>query len=61
QKNTSWYWSEATRVRQVADNLTLTRFEQLKHNLHFVDNGSLGTRGDPDRDRLVKIRPLVDA
>lgn len=60
-KNTRWYWSEATRVSQVADHLTVTRFEQLKHNLHFVDNSSLGPRDDPDRDRLAKIRPLVDA
>lgn len=40
-KNTRWYWSEAT---SIADSLTLDYFEQLKYNLHFVDNHSLSKR-----------------
>lgn len=59
-RNTRWYWSAATRVSQVADNFPVGRFEKLKHNIHFVDNSTLGPKDDPGRDRLAKVRPLID-
>lgn len=58
--NTRWYWSAVTRVSQVADNFPVGRFEKLKHNIHFVDNSTLGPKDAPGRDRLAKVRPLID-
>lgn len=59
-RNTRWYWSAVTRVSQVADNFPVGRFEKLKHNIHFVDNSTLGPKDAPGRDRLAKVRPLID-
>ncbi|KAL3220246.1 hypothetical protein MRX96_030065 [Rhipicephalus microplus] len=59
-RNTRWYWSAVTRVSQVADNFPVGRFEKLKHNIHFVDNSTLGPNDASGRDRLAKVRPLID-
>lgn len=59
-RNTRWYWSAATRASQVADNFPVARFEKLKHNIHFIDNSTLGPKDDPGRDRLAKVRPLIN-
>lgn len=36
------------------------RWKEIKSNLHCNDNSNL-RRDDPNRDRLFKVRPLVDA
>ncbi|KAL2104215.1 hypothetical protein ACEWY4_001083 [Coilia grayii] len=48
------YWNKATRVPQVADTMTLNRWEVIKHYLHFSNN-----QQQEDDDPLYKIRPLV--
>lgn len=60
-RKTRWYWSAMARISQVADNFPVSRFESLMHNIHFIDNSTLGPKDDPGRNRLVKIRPLIDA
>ena len=49
------YWSADFRIPQVADTMTLNRYEELKRFLHFADN--MSETGD---DRITKIRPLVE-
>jgi hypothetical protein len=49
------YWSREFRVPQVADNMTLNRFEEIKRCLHFSDNSL------PASDKLRKIRPLLES
>ncbi|KAL2098395.1 hypothetical protein ACEWY4_007602 [Coilia grayii] len=51
----SWmYWNKATRVPQVADTMTLNRWEVIKHYLHFSNN-----QQQEDDEPLYKIHPLV--
>lgn len=51
------YWAQATRVNQVAEVMTRTRFQKIRSHIHFNDNLSV----QPDEpDRFLKIRPLLD-
>jgi len=47
-------WSADFRIPQVADTMTLNRYEELKRFLHFADMSETGD------DRITKIRPLVE-
>lgn len=47
------YWSQRLRYNLVADIMTLKRYQQIRKNIHFVDN-NLG-----DTDRYCKVRPLI--
>lgn len=51
------YWSKKMRISQIADVMTLKRFQLLKRYMHFVDNNTF-TNTD---DKLFKIKPVVDA
>lgn len=53
------YWASSTRVDKVADTMSRNRWVEIKNNLHCNDNAGYDSR-DPSRDRLYKIRPLVD-
>ena len=48
------YWSDEFRFAQVADVMTIIRFEELKRFVHFDDNTAV------DVDKLRKIRPLIN-
>jgi len=50
------YWSSQFRIVNVADVMTLNRFEEIKRYLHFCDN----TLSANASDKLRKIRPLID-
>ena len=54
------YWANETRISQVADVMPRNRWECIKASLHFNDNTNMPSRDDPNRDRLFKIRPIVD-
>ena len=54
------YWASNTRISQVADVMTWIRWEAIKKNLHFNDNTHMPFIDDPDRDKLFKIRPLLE-
>lgn len=48
------YWSQRLRYDVVADFMTLKRYQQIRRNLHFVDNTS------EDTDRYFKVRLLIE-
>ncbi|XP_051971544.1 piggyBac transposable element-derived protein 2-like [Xyrauchen texanus] len=53
---TRMFWNKACRVSQVADTMTLNRWEAIKKHLHFNNNEE---RQEDNNDPLHKIRPLV--
>ena len=54
------YWTAFTRIQQIADIMTRDRWEAIKRNLHFNNNVNMPSMEDANRDRLFKIRPLLD-
>jgi len=54
------YWASKTRISQVADVMTRVRWEAIKKNLHLNGNTHMPSTDDPDRDKLFKIRPLLE-
>ncbi|KAL3201041.1 hypothetical protein MRX96_012874 [Rhipicephalus microplus] len=57
---TRMYWSQRFRVSQVADTMTRDRWEEIKQSLHFSDNQEAPDQNGPERNRLYKVRPLLD-
>lgn len=54
------YWANDTRYDKVADIMSRDRWKQIKSFLHFNDNTNIPSKDDPARDKLFKIRPLID-
>lgn len=54
------FWAKNSRVNQVADVMSRDRWEAIKNNLHLNDNTQAPQTTDPQRDKLYKIRPLID-
>lgn len=54
------YWAKNTRVNQIAAIISRDRWEEIKKFLHLNDNAEEASRTDPQRDKLYKIRPLVN-
>jgi len=54
------YWSAELGFPQIYEAMSLNRFETLRRFLHFNNNNTMLDRGNPNFDRLHKIRPLVD-
>lgn len=52
------YWSNDCRIRQVADVISRDRFDEITKFLHFNDNNNMAAS---NRDKLFKIRPIVDS
>ena len=57
------YWSlqESFNYFPIASRIPRKRYLEIRRYLHFVDNSSLIQRGQPEYDRLGKIRPVIDA
>lgn len=53
--------SAGTQVEKVADVMSRNRWEELKANIHFNNNDQMPVQNDPNRDKLLNIRPLVDS
>lgn len=53
------YWAQNTRIDKIANVMSRDRWEQIKSNLHCVDNTLMRPINDPNRDKLFKIRPTV--
>ncbi|KAG1676298.1 hypothetical protein GQR58_014382 [Nymphon striatum] len=49
------YWSKETRIPQIADTLNRDRWEEIKRNIHMVDNSTLAAPGQPEYDKLAKV------
>ena len=58
--NSRLYWSLNTAITIIQKIMPQNRFEQLKRFIHFNDNTNMLQPGDPNFDKLFKVRPLVD-
>lgn len=54
-------WNNSTRIGAIADVMSRNRWEEIKNNLHFNNNDNMPRPNDPEKDRLFKIRPLIDS
>lgn len=56
------YWSSDPLfyVEPIAKNMTSKRFKKILSNLHLNNNDNMPEPTDPDRDKLFKVRPLLD-
>ncbi|CAG5046367.1 unnamed protein product [Parnassius apollo] len=56
------YWSSdpLLHVVEIAETMTLKRFQKLMKYLHLNDNANMPNRNDDNYDKLYKIRPLLD-
>ena len=56
------YWKLDTvfRYSPIADKITRDRFFEISKYLHFIDNSTLAPRGDPNYDKLGKVKPIID-
>ncbi|KAH9378622.1 hypothetical protein HPB48_014700 [Haemaphysalis longicornis] len=52
------YWSHKTRVEKVAEVMSRERRQTVKNSLHLNGNNLL--EANAGKDRLLKIRPLID-
>lgn len=55
------YWAKNTNVEKISSIMSRNRWEVIKRNIHCNDNSNMLPIRDPNRDRLFKIRPLVDS
>lgn len=58
--NTRKYWSENTANNVIRNCMSINMFENIRRYLHFNDNSQDLPRNNSDRDRLFKVRPLID-
>lgn len=56
------YWSSnpLLQVVEIAETMTLQRFQKILKFLHINDNLAMPSRTDENYDKLYKVRPLVD-
>ena len=54
-EDTRLHWSDDFKDDRCTGLMSRSRWEEIKSNLHFVDNNNLG-----DDDRVAKVRPFVD-
>ncbi|CAH1994219.1 unnamed protein product, partial [Acanthoscelides obtectus] len=54
------YWSSIIGTDIIKNTMSQKQFEKIKKHLHFNDNSKMLPKGHELRDRLHKIRPLVD-
>ncbi|XP_063878299.1 piggyBac transposable element-derived protein 2-like isoform X1 [Scylla paramamosain] len=54
------YWKKSSWVQQIAEVFSRNRWEEIKKYIHFNDNSNMPAPTDETRDKLFKIRPIVD-
>lgn len=56
------YWSSdpILQVIEIAETMTLQRFQKILQFLHVNDNSQMPLRNSPNFDKMYKVRPLVD-
>ena len=57
------YWSSAPDLNDpyISKLMSVNRFGWLLSNIHLNDNTLMPNRGDPNFDKLYKVRPFIDA
>lgn len=58
--NTRSYWSENTHNKIIRNCMSVNVFENIRRNIHFNDNTLDLPKDNPNRDRIFKVRPLID-
>lgn len=58
--NTRSYWSTVMGVDVIREAMAVNRFELIKRYIHFNDNEVQEAATDENRDRLFKLRPIID-
>ena len=58
--NTRLYWNTTMRVCAISDVMTRARFEFIMNSLHLSNNTLQPDRGDPDYDKLFKVREFLN-
>lgn len=58
--NVRSYWATSLGFPQIKNVMSQKLFEKIKSAIHFNNNGTMIPRGEPNHDRLHKIRPIVD-
>ena len=55
------YWSTNSYFHYfpIASRISRNRFLEVQRFLHFVDNITIASRGEPEYDRLAKVRPVI--
>lgn len=54
------YCANDTRIDKIANVMSRNRWEEIKSNIHCNDNTNFFNPRDSNRDRLFKVRPLID-
>ncbi|MCL4149497.1 UNVERIFIED_CONTAM: hypothetical protein GTU68_003642 [Idotea baltica] len=57
---TRLYWSGKFELHSISEYFSRSRWEQIKRFLHFNDNSAEPERNDSNRDKLYKVRPLIE-
>ena len=53
------YWSQDTQIRVIAEVMGVTRL--FKRFFHCKDNQKMLPKGDPNFDKLLKVRSVLDS
>ncbi|KAJ8928565.1 hypothetical protein NQ314_018869 [Rhamnusium bicolor] len=54
------YWNLKFRFTQIAEQLSVNRWEEIKRFIHFNNNNNMPPKDDHSYDKLYKLRPLLD-
>ncbi|XP_063229614.1 piggyBac transposable element-derived protein 4-like [Bacillus rossius redtenbacheri] len=55
------YWASNTYVEKIQNVMSRNRWDQIKNSIHFNDNSCMTERDDGKKDKLFKVRPLIDS
>ena len=57
---TRYYWKKDNSIKDVSEYMTMRRWETIKSYIHFSNNDEEPEKGDPNYDRIYKVRPFVE-
>ncbi|CAH2005154.1 unnamed protein product [Acanthoscelides obtectus] len=52
------YWSNTSRIAQIADIMSRERYEEIRRFIHFNNNDNMPDRNDKERNKLYKIQAM---
>lgn len=59
--NSRNYWNEILGNRIIIETMSVNQFESIRKYLHFNDNDTAVQFNDISRDRLHRLRPILDS
>lgn len=57
---TRMIWSKKLKLNFITDNMSRVRFEKIKTFFHLNNNSKQQKKGEPNYDKLYKVRPLLN-